>query len=399
MDLNEALDYSAKRVAALERASSNEQVTKNKIDARTSLALYLFQLFYFSKAVKSVEPVYKSAVKTKYIKRLAQILTVIGAHEVWIKEDVTQGIKQLKASLNYTEDANDMVSRFFAHQWLGFAHSYDCQFDKSLHHFNQALQINTAQRNLWGSSVVMSCISHWVLNYQGNIKKGFLSSERAVKIARESGDVYSRAIAYTHHGISLFCQGHLDYAVPYLEKGIELNTRINFYFCLALAHFFLGLCYYHKNSFSRAQDNHQTAYDLMTSKNCLPSMTWLFKLNAELCGLRLGHPGIPIDRLHTTQTNHLVLYQGWQYRTFSEILLYHPDSDPEKAKHWLNVAVENDQRNKTKLSLFFDYLALYRLYVRIKRPYKAKDELNRAIAIGRAFEMEGWLSIIESIND
>ncbi|MDB4442650.1 hypothetical protein N9219_04445 [bacterium] len=113
VSLNEAVAYAAKRVTALEKLPETKDLLRQKIDARTSLGLYMFQLFYFMEAKDAVEPIFKSAVDMGYTKRVAQLYTIMGTYSYWVKEDFKTGIKQLEIAADFAVKSSDVISGFF----------------------------------------------------------------------------------------------------------------------------------------------------------------------------------------------------------------------------------------------------------------------------------------------
>jgi predicted ATPase len=71
----DAIVYGKKRISCLEKMHVTDDVNKKIIDARTTLGLYMGQLFYFSEAKETIEPIIDLALKIHYKKRLSQIYT------------------------------------------------------------------------------------------------------------------------------------------------------------------------------------------------------------------------------------------------------------------------------------------------------------------------------------
>ena len=66
-----------------------------------------------------------------------------------------------------------------------------------------------AANSLWGMSAMKSNIAMCVYGFQGKIDLAYQTSHEALRLAEESGDIYSKAMAYTSHGYCLFLQGFL----------------------------------------------------------------------------------------------------------------------------------------------------------------------------------------------
>ena len=272
VSINEAISYAEKRVSALERLPETKEIVRQIIDSRISLGLYMFQLFHFIEAKDAIESIFQSAIDMGYTKRVAQLYTIMGTYSYWIKEDLKTALKQLETAVDYAEKSGDVVSDFFSNQWLGFAHAYSCNFNKADRHFQKALKINIERKSIWGVSVVMGCISHWVLNSNGLIAQGNKMSHKALNLAIKSGDIYSKAIAYTLHGTSLYYKGDNKTAGEYLLKGADLTFKIGFKFLRAFAHFFLGHNYFQMGNLNKAEINYQKALEILEEINSLPSM-------------------------------------------------------------------------------------------------------------------------------
>ncbi len=88
-------------------------------------------------------------------------------------------------------------------------------------------------------------------------------SHKALKMAIKSGDIYSKAVAYTLHGASLYFKGENEKAEEYLLKGVTLNSKIGFKFVRALAHFFLGHNYYQTGELHKAKVNYRQTVEIL----------------------------------------------------------------------------------------------------------------------------------------
>jgi tetratricopeptide (TPR) repeat protein len=234
--LNDAIAYANKRVASLERLPRTDDVHKKLIDARTALGLHMLQMFYYLEAKEAIDPIIDLVSKSGYKSRLSQTYTIIGAYYFHIEEDVPKAFQYLEEAFKISEAENDVVSLLLASHRLGVALYLNSEFEKALHYLEKALNIHVATNTLWGISVVKSAISAFVYYFQGRTDLGYQTSGEAIRIAEESGDIYSKAIAYCSHGICCFGKGFLEEAEKHLLKGVNLCEKINLvsYNCLAL---------------------------------------------------------------------------------------------------------------------------------------------------------------------
>ena len=126
-----------------------------------------------------------------------------------------KALEYLKKALKIGEELNDPLTLVLGKYWMGHCLSFNCEFEKALHCFKKALEINVAANAQWGISAIKSCIA---INYfyQGNIDLAYETSQEALRIADESGDIYSKAHAYTFHGMSCYGKGNLEEAKEHL---------------------------------------------------------------------------------------------------------------------------------------------------------------------------------------
>jgi tetratricopeptide (TPR) repeat protein len=329
-------------------------------------------------AKDAVEPIFKSAVDMGYTKRVAQLYTIMGTYSYWVKEDFKTGIKQLEIAADFAVKSSDVVSGFFSNQWLGFAHAYCCDFKKAGRHFNKALKINIETKNIWGTSVVMGCISHWVLNYNGLIAQGYKMSHKALKVAIKSGDIYSKAVAYTLHGASLYFKGENEKAEEYLLKGVTLNSKIGFKFVRALAHFFLGHNYYQTGELHKAKVNYRQTVEILEGSQCLPSMANLCRICILLIKAKTLDVSILKQLKAYASSNSLKAFEGWMLRKIGELIIG-PDADSAiEAEYWVKKAIQSDERNSARWQLAKDYALYSRILEQLEQGEKAEHTLRKA---------------------
>ena len=397
VSLNEAIFYTEKCVQSLEQLERDEIIQRRIIDARTSLGLYMFQLFYFVKAKAAVEPVYEPAAELEYYGRLAQINTIIGAYSYWVKEEFPMAFDSLIKAAKISKETNDALSSFFSNQWLGFAYSYCCDFEKAKTHYLIALSINKAAKNDWGTSVVLSCLSQWVFNYCGLIEEGYKASEKALKIALHSGDIYSQAVAFSIHGISLYFKGQIEDATSHLLDGIDLNNKINFNFTNAEAHFWLACLYHDTSDYDQAERNYYQAIQHYQRIQCLPSKIRLCKLNIILSRLCKNQFIPDYDKvLFEAKRNKLKVYEGLTCRAVSGIFNMAIPGRSQESESWIKSAIESDKRNGNKWSLARDYLFYSKILSKGECKEEAKKYHLKAKSIFTDCKADGWVAKLEN---
>ena len=126
----EAIVYSEKWVACLERLPQTEDVEMRVIDARTTLGLYLTQMNYHFDAKNAVDPIVELALKRDDKRRIGQIYIILGGYSWMVEEDIPKVCIQLEKALSVGKESKDIVTLVLAHYWLGFALCTNCDFEK-----------------------------------------------------------------------------------------------------------------------------------------------------------------------------------------------------------------------------------------------------------------------------
>lgn len=393
----DAIAYAKKRIACLEKLSKTDDVLKKLIDARTTLGLYMFQMFYFIEAEEAIDPIFELAVNSNYKKRLAQIYTIKGTYECYIKEDFFEADRYLKSALNISEEVNDIVSLFFSNAWSGYNHFYTGQLEKSIYYFGNALDINIAANNNWGISAIKTSLS-LVSNFQGRVKLGYQTSDEGLRIAEESGDIYSKAGAHTVHGFSWFLIGNLEEAENYLLKGLDFSDRINYLIVSAEAHFILGRTYFGMGEFQKAMVHYEKAIWFLEHGRLLPSWILLTETAMARTDVMKGEKNIDLKLLYDNAAkNKIRLYDGWIKRYIAEILLNIDHQHMSEAGQWIEKAIEADNRNGMMWHLGKDYALYAEFFKRKGDQSKAKENLNKAIKILKKCGADGWVEKFEKI--
>jgi len=176
--LLEAVAHSQRRVNCLERLPWTEEIEKRIIDARTSLGLYYLQVNCWVETKDAVDPIVEMAVERDYKRRVSQIYTILGAYSVYVEADTSKALRYLEDAVNIADELNDFLSLVVATTWLGVTLGFTCEYDKALHSFERALEINVAANSLWGTVIAKANIAILVHDMRGRVDLGY---QRPVK--------------------------------------------------------------------------------------------------------------------------------------------------------------------------------------------------------------------------
>jgi tetratricopeptide (TPR) repeat protein len=394
--MNNAISYAEKRVTCLENVPRTDDVQKDIIDARTALGVYMSRMFHYAKAKEAVEPIIDIALKSGNKRRLPQILTIIGNHEYCVKEDVPKAFEYLEEAVKTSEELNDKVSLGFAIWRLGLALSLNCEFEKASHCFQKVLDIMEAENSLWGMSLAKSYLSIFCYFWWGRISLAYQTSDEAVRMAEESGDIYSTAMAYTARGASCYGKGFMDQATRHLLKGIDYSERINMGIFSAVARFILAEVYYEIGDYQDSKDHYARAAWLAKQSGGFLSLVTHNEVGAMKAKVMMDEREIDLEKLYAyAYENKLRVWDGWKVTFITEILLNMDDQHMSEAEEWAKKAVKKHKRDGMIWYLARDFTLYAELLKRKGDKLKSKENLIKAIEIFKECGAVGWVTRTE----
>jgi class 3 adenylate cyclase/tetratricopeptide (TPR) repeat protein len=392
----DAIDYAEKGIDSLQRLPRTNEVDNMLVDARTFLGLTYNQINYHFEAYEAVAPIIDLAIKQDLKRRIAQIYIIVGVYYCMVGEDFPEATKYLEKSLIISEELKDIVSLASGNFWLGLTLTYNCEFEKAFDHLKRAIDINMAANNLWGSSSVKGVLSFFSYHFQGQINLGYKTSYEATRIAEEVGDIYSKAMAYTCHGISYYGKGNLIEATQYLLKGADFCERIKLFVWNAIAHQYLGETYFEIGDFEKSKYHYDKAIRLTERNRLHPSWINLNNLALARVDVMNDEKDINLEMLFDyNKDNKLKVCDGWMPKYLGEILLNIDDYHIADAEIWINKAMEADKNNGMMFHLAQDYALYADLLKRKGDKPKTKENLAKAIDILKECGADGWLKKYE----
>jgi tetratricopeptide (TPR) repeat protein len=392
----DAIDFAEKKIRCLESLPQTEEIEKRNIDARTRLGLYYTQINYHVPAKEAIDPIFDLAIKHNYKRRLSQIYTIAGAYNYMVQEDFPTAFENLKEALKISEQIGDLNSFAQANYWLALALSFDCKFEKALHHFNKVLDINIAANNVWGISAMKSVISYFVYHLQGRADLSYQASEEALKTAEESADIYSKAMANVSHGVSCYCRGLLEDAKKHLSEGAKFSERINVFSWNAMAQDYLAEIYFEIGKYQDSEKHWEKTVRLVKHNKFLSSWVNASKIGAAKAKVKKNENDIDLESLYDLASKNKVrIHEGRSRKYVGEILLNFDDQTETEAEGWIKKAIEADEKNDMVFYLGKDYALYAELFKRKGDKSKAKENLAKAIDILKECGADGWVKKYE----
>ncbi len=390
--LNDAIAYTEKRIACLEKLPQTEDVQRKIVDARTAVGLHHIQLNHHVEAKEVVEPVVDLALERGYERRLSQIYCILGSYSYLVEDDFPKAFKYLEDALKIAEELNDTISLAMANWWLGLAQSYICDYERALYHMEKTYEINVAGNVLWGISMMNSMIGVWVYDFQGRIDLGYCATDHALRIADESGDILSKAWAHNFHGFSCYCKGSLEESEDLLLKGIDFCQSIDLVAHVFLGNLWLSDTYFDMGEYRQSQDCIEKAILLYERYKPLPPWMNLGKIALARAKVMNNEKDIDLNEIFKCyEDNRWRVFEGQMSRYIGEILLNMDDKHVSEAEDWIKKAIEADTRNGMMWHLARDHAVYAELYKRKSDTPKAKENLTRAMEIFKECGADGWV--------
>jgi class 3 adenylate cyclase/tetratricopeptide (TPR) repeat protein len=390
--LNDAIAHTKKRITSLERLPRTDELDKQIIDARTALGFYMTQLDYHFEAKEAIDPITDLAIKHNYKKRLSQIYTILGTYYCFVEENFPGVFKALEEALKISEEVKDIVTSVLASFWFGCALGMNCEFERSTKYFQRAIDVNLLVKNLWGIAAMKSSLAYFSYRPNGKIDLQFQTTQEALRIAEESGDIYSKALAYTNHGISCYGKRLLEEAQKHLLKGAEFCEKINYHTWNGVALFALGETYFDMGDFLKSKEYYEKSSWLLDNIRMVPSRANLGKVGLARSKVMNKDKDVNLESLYAySRNNKIKAGEGEFQRYIGEILLNIDDQHISEAEHWIQNAIEADKRNRTMFNLGRDYLLYAELFKRKGDRLKAQENLGKAIEIFKECGADGWV--------
>src|SRR3989339_145184 len=395
VSLQDAIIYTKKRVEAIERLPQEDNIEKMLLDARVGLGNYYVQAVLPVEAKNAVEPILGIALKHDNKKRIAQIYSIFGVYYYCCIEDFALATDYLEKALKLAEEVNDFMAIWTASHWLGHVYADNCEFDKALPHLKRALDINLSVNVLWGIAIMKGCLALTIYNRQGNVGLACQTSHEGLRLAEESGDVFSKTETYTAYGCSCYTKGLIDEAEHHLRKGAALGESIGY----VLSSFALSLLadvLFTKGQYEESQGCFKRAIIIMDQAEFLPSWRNILKIASARVDLINGRHQINLDEFRNyVRETKVKTTEGLGRYYLAQAFMLSGQAGMEEAEVWIREAIDADTRNGMRWNLARDY-ELYADFFKKKGDIQgAKEQLTKALDLFRECGADGWVTRTE----
>jgi len=393
---NEAISYVKKRIFCLEKLPLDDDVEKKIISARTVLGLYYIQLTLPVKAKEAVDPIVDLSLKRNYKRRVSQINTILGFYYYGFDEDYPKAIEHLEKALKIGKELNDLITLFLAYDLMGCCLSDNCEFVKALSYFEKSLGIVAMANAPWGIVTIKTDIVIWCYFHQGNVKLAYQTSEEALRIADESGDILSKGLANSAVGLSYLLKGYLDEAKEHLLKSAEFCLKCNQLSYAAAAYVFLGNTYLYRGDYKKCQGYYKRAISFWQHTSLFPSYIIGTKISKALAKVMNKEKDINLNEIFKWHKDiRSCNIKEWMTNSIGEILLNIDDQHITEAEDWIKASIETNQKYDMMWQLARGYALYAELFKRKGDLPKANNNLSKAIEIFKDCGADGWVKKYE----
>ena len=249
--------------------------------------------------------------------------------------------------------------------------------------------------HLWGVSSIKGTLSMTSYFMSGRINLCHQTSTEATLIAEESGDIYSKALAYTGHGISLLGKGLFEEAKKYLIMGIDFCKRINLLMFEMVGHLYLAETYFLLKEYQKSKVHYVKGITICKDESYMPSILRCSEIDLIKSKVMNNDLDIDFDSLYQIANKiKLNTVKGKASSSISVILLS-TDNHISEAEKWLTKAIETNKKYGMRLYLAINYALYAELFIRKGDQLKAKENLNLAIEIFQECDADGWVKKYE----
>jgi tetratricopeptide (TPR) repeat protein len=236
--------------------------------------------------------------------------------------------------------------------------------------------------SLWGGAAIKCMLSYFVYWAQGRIEQGYQLSQEALTLAYKSGDIYSKALSCTTHGILAYGKGNVEEARHYLTEGVGMCERIGLFFWNALAQTYLGEVSYSTCEYGKSKEHYAKAISLLEDKRIIPYWVNLNKMGLTKAKVINGESDIDVTHLVAFEKNNTMKFcEGLMKRYMGEIFFNMKNRRLSDVEEWITAAIEADKKNGMLNNLGKDYVLYSELCKRKGQHSKAAESRNKALKI------------------
>jgi tetratricopeptide (TPR) repeat protein len=353
-------------------------------------------LTFYVEAKAVVDPIVDLAIERNYKRRVSQINVILGYYYHVVNADYPKAKEHYEKAIKIGEELNDLITLVLANLGMGHCLSENGEFEKALHYFKKALEINVMANVPWGIVSVKTHIVHSVYARQGNVGLAYQTSQEALRIANESGDIWSKGNANYALGYSYYIKGCLKESEEHFLNSSDLLKKSNQSVWAAAANGYLSEIYLDTGEYETSKKFSEKAISFWQNSGVGPSLINWNKSLIALAKVMNDEKDINLKEIFKWygDIKHIWI-KGIVLNHIGKILLNIDDQHFSEAEVWIKKAVETSQKNGMMWNLARDYALYADLFKRKKDSTKVKENLSKAIEIFKECGADGWVEKYE----
>jgi len=149
-------------------------------------------------------------------------------------------------------------------------------------------------------------------------------------------------------------------------------------------------------NFPRSKEHYEKGSWILENIQFWPSQANAGKVGLARSKVMNKEKDVDLGSLYVHSRNNKVkAAEGWIQRFIGEILLNIDDQHLSESEHWIQKAIEADQRNRMMFHLGKDYALYAELFKRRGDRLKVQQKLGKAIEIFKECGADGWVEKYE----
>jgi tetratricopeptide (TPR) repeat protein len=145
-------------------------------------------------------------------------------------------------------------------------------------------------------------------------------------------------------------------------------------------------------NFEKSKEHYQKGSWVLENIRLWPSWANVGKVGSARSKVMNKEKDVDLESLYAYSRNNKVkAAEGWTQRCIGEILLNIDDQHLSESDHWIQKAIEADQRNRMMFNLGKDYALYADLFKRKGDRLKARENLGKAIDLFKECGADGWV--------
>jgi tetratricopeptide (TPR) repeat protein len=244
----------------------------------------------------------------------------------------------------------------------------------------------------WGIVAAKMNIVVFVYANLGNSELAYQTSQEALRIGNESGDIYSKAFANLALGVSYYLKGCLKEAEDHLLKSVDLLQKSNQLAFAAFANTYLSAIYLDMGEYKTLQKLFERTISIYQTIGGGSSYILWMKISIALAKLMNNEKNINLNEILTCYEDIKNKWiEGGALNCIGKILLNIDDQHISEAEDWIKRAIATNQKYGMMWNLAQDYALYAELFKRKGDLPKAKEYLSQAIEIFKECGADEWV--------